>query len=225
MLKEFDIAKRSSKFTGNKDISVYKSYGELAKEMEKIKDVDLRSKGEKERAESKEGQKTIYKDDTYEIVELSTPRGSHDFCYSVGGKHWCVKDEGWASNYLKRGSNLYAFLKNGKAYAMFHKASKQIMDFYDNPVDEKVLKELYPMIKEHIGVIMPKIDKQEYSIDELLEKGFDLEEVYEKYGSQFTSEQIDKAIENGEHLSFLYEYVGARFNTEQIDKAIEKPVS
>ena len=75
--------------------------------------------------------------------------------------------------------------------------------------------------------ILPKLSEEERNkkIDEIIEKGEDLNILYEYVGKYFTPQQIDKAIDKaieGKYLYYLYEYVGDKFTPQQIDEIIEK---
>jgi hypothetical protein len=140
----------------NKDIMVYKTYSELVETLEKYKEKENipESKREIEKRMINEGQKIIYQDATYTLMQLSNPESCSVLFRDT---EWCVKDPRFSKEYLKQ-ADLYYFIKNNKPYALFHLPSKQWYDKYDRPLKTAVMKELYPILKKKVNVIVINLE-------------------------------------------------------------------
>jgi hypothetical protein len=154
--------KVKSRVNIKKDINQYKSYGELSEALEPYKEKEKipESKGEEERRKIEEGQKEIYDDGTYKIIQVNNPEACSVL---FRGTEWCVKDPKWSGQYLKQ-ADLFYFMKNGKPYALFHKPTAQFFNVHDNPLSDKVMKELYPFVKKYLNCIMLEYEDDEIEI-------------------------------------------------------------
>jgi hypothetical protein len=145
-----------------KDINQYKSFGELAEVLEPYKEEEKipESKGEEERRKIEEGQKIIFDDGKYKIIQVKNPEAC---AVLFRGTDWCVKDPKWSTEYLKQ-ADLFYFMKNNKPYALFHKPSAQFFNVHDNPLPAKVVKELYPLVKQYLNCIMLEFENDDIEI-------------------------------------------------------------
>jgi len=136
LLKDFDFVKKSSRFTGFKDIYAYKTLQDLKAQVEKSKTLEI-SKGEQKRRATKEGQRVVAKDPSYTVIEITTPEASAEL---LRGTEWCVKDPDYFADYIEYGP-VYLVLKNDKKFLCYSDYDG-FSDMEDHPVkrvDKKLL--------------------------------------------------------------------------------------
>jgi hypothetical protein len=114
ILKDFDTVKRSSKFTGNKDLFQYKAFNDLKTQVLQSKETE-QSKALQVKVAKETGQRVVAKEDPYEIIEVTTVEAASTV---FRGTVWCVKDPDYSENYLEYGP-LYLVLKNNKKYLCY----------------------------------------------------------------------------------------------------------
>jgi len=151
-LEQFARLSRLPQFQGARNVFELKTYADLVDVIEK--NAKAVSKGEEIRIAVREGVDKIYDDGTYEIYMISNPKAAHEFLYPISsvvrpvdGHHWCVKDESYATRYM-RDSNpdgkLYCIMKSGKPWMMVSKAGKAA-DRQDRPSSGADQNELFKL--------------------------------------------------------------------------------
>lgn len=111
-----------------KDINQYKQYSDLAKAIEPFKD-----KGgvrEEQRKKAEEGVKKIDEIDGYGLYLIKNYDGAH---WIAQGTEWCISDQSAYEDYAQNGP-IYYFSQGEDPYALYHFASGQFKDIYDDPM-------------------------------------------------------------------------------------------
>jgi hypothetical protein len=140
-LKEFIAQVQSPQFIGEKDINTYKTYGDLAKILDKNK--GKTSVGAAVRQATERGMEIVHEDSTYKIYKITTQEAAAKACRHT---KWCVKDPEYSQHYLKNGP-LYMITKQDKPYVLFHFESGSIKDVYDSAINKKTANELRHLLE------------------------------------------------------------------------------
>jgi len=147
LIKDFDFVKKSSRFTGSKDIYAYKTLQDLKAQVEKSKTFEI-SKGEQKRRATKEGQRIVAEDPPYTVIEITTPEASAKLLRDT---KWCVKDPDYFAKYIKYGP-IYLVLKNGKKFLCYSDYDG-FSDVENHPVREvdKKLFDIFVRLKTKVA--------------------------------------------------------------------------
>ena len=121
VLKDFDIVKRSSKFTGNKDLFQYKTFEDLKNQVTTSK-VQEPSKASVTKVAKETGQKVVATEAPYEVIEVTTTEAASEV---FRGTVWCVKDPDFSKGYLEVGP-LYLVNKSNKKYLCYFSNTKEL---------------------------------------------------------------------------------------------------
>lgn len=95
-LQKFELIKHTLP-ADKKDISVYKTYGELAKTLDQHSGIGIR---EAERIATSEGQEVILEEGGFRVIKTTTQEATTKLARHT---EWCVKDPSWGAGYLEWG--------------------------------------------------------------------------------------------------------------------------
>ena len=157
-LQKFTDQSKTKKWQGSKDLNTYKSYKELVQQIEANADItniepvqQSQTPTDKRIKIKEENGITIYKvTDAETIMEIAA------------NTEWCVRDEPYASDYLKKGPYFVIYkeahtyieyeypvrsIKHNVPYVLIHFPTGQIKDKYDSEIDSETAEEIYPLIR------------------------------------------------------------------------------
>lgn len=134
-ITQFEELKKRGKIKGV-DINQVKSYGELARIVEKA--MGEKTKGETYRDNLVNGQQQLWTDGFWAVYRVTTPEA----CAKLfRGTEWCVKDHKHSEYYLADGPLTYV-TKQGQPYALLHEANGDAKNVYDETIDEGIAEDL-----------------------------------------------------------------------------------
>jgi hypothetical protein len=168
-LTRFDILTRKSTWQGSKDINTFKSFPDLIKALENNTDITnqpVDTSTNQKKIKLKEHNDYIL----YKITDAETMMSVAKYT------QWCVRDEPYASDYLKKGPFFYITYKQPdemihkdkkgnvvksadeasysynvegieKPFVLIHFETGQIKDEYDEEISHQIAEEIYPMIQ------------------------------------------------------------------------------
>jgi hypothetical protein len=141
-LSLFDSKKKRKDFLGQRDINQYQSYGELVRDVKEKQELEYFQK------EISNGERLIYKDETYKLIELSSIEALMETGQDT---EWCIKNEVNAKSYLQDRNVLYVIYKNNQKYILIDFDSGQYMNVDDEEINEETVREVLPLV-EKIGM-------------------------------------------------------------------------
>lgn len=152
-LVQFDRLKRTSRFTGTKDILQYKTFAALAKTIDDNNGVV--SKGQEIRTKSEQGVELVKEMGGYKLWRVSTPEAAAKL---FRGTDWCVKDPKYFKQYAEKDPNFYYVEKDGDPTYLAHFGSEQLKDVNDDTLEDvqpdyrKDLVKLFSDLPEYIAL-------------------------------------------------------------------------
>lgn len=138
-ITEFEALKKRNKIKGV-DVNRLQTYQELVQAVEKA--TGEKTRGEEYRESLTGGQRVIFEDATYRIVEITSVEASQKLCR---GTKWCVAAPDMAARYLAQGP-LFLIYKQNKPWVLLHEETGQVMDIYDRTIDGDEAKEVAGLI-------------------------------------------------------------------------------
>lgn len=158
-LKLYDKVKRSTIFTGKKDIFQYKDVGDLYEDLEPfLEKADLST--EQMKKEDLGGVETVLRGAGFVWYKITEPKAA---CTMGSGTKWCtVPNEETARSYIQRGP-LYIMHENERPVFQFHFAGEEYNDTMNRPISEdhygyQLLKKKYHPYKEKINALITKLN-------------------------------------------------------------------
>ena len=200
-LNKFTKLKNSKKIQPA-DLNQYKSYGELAENVNSVLEElgGYTSKREEETTKATEGIQKIDQDGDVELYLVTTPEAA---AKEFRNTHWCVKDPKYFNMYAETDKNFYYFKKGGQPYMLLH--TKDFKDVYDSNPGVENLKD--------VSNLMVKYNLPRQS--ELLTHN-----IITKEDGELFNTLANKAVESGDSFALLRKGIITREDGELFNKAV-----
>jgi len=145
LIQDFNEIKKSSKFSGERDLLRYSGFQELWRMVDAYFNKGNGSEG----AMDLPGVKYLGSYKNLQLYEVIDPVSMS--VIAKRGSGWCVKNVTYAHEYLKRGPFLLV-MKSGKNYVLLHEGSSQAKDLSDNTLKPEIAEEIFPLVKDFLPV-------------------------------------------------------------------------
>lgn len=142
LLWKFHRLKQSPRFTGDKNLYSYPTYGALARAVG-----HLETKGQEDKIAAQDGLVEVTRRGSLVLYKITTPQAAAAVAKNT---HWCIKDPRFFEQYQRRG-NLFVVTKGGAPYVAVHDQS-QAMDYYDDPITPDVAAEIAPLFVGNVRI-------------------------------------------------------------------------